>query len=115
MKKAKIIIALIVAAPLAAMFVRSELEAYEGFRNSKEPAQIAKRAKENYARYLSHENLTEYQNEVLADCMIEKLSSIGRGTMTIARSKRDAEIAMISGGRNPVDDDCLALATSTKD
>ena len=67
-------------------------------------------AQEKYVLYLSRDEMTPAQNQVLAECMIERLTTMGKEILLLADSERGAEIAMLTAGHNPVHDDCISEA-----
>ena len=69
-------------------------------------------AQEKYRLYLSKDNMTPAQNQILAKCMVDRLTTMGKKILLLADSEKGAEIAMLAAGQNPVHDDCVSEALS---
>ena len=71
---------------------------------------IEKAALEKYLEYISRDGLSSKQNEILATCMIKKLSDKGKTDLANALVKRSAELAILADGHDLHDRRCFAKA-----
>ena len=67
-------------------------------------------AKESYVEFLSREDLSKEQNNILAACMVERLSAKGRSDLATASSVNGAELAMLADGQAVMHGSCMTQA-----
>jgi hypothetical protein len=67
-------------------------------------------AQENYIQFLSRDDLSEEQNRILAECMVERLSVAGQVNLANATSERAAALSFLADGQGTFHGSCMVKA-----
>ena len=67
-------------------------------------------ATDNYVKYLSRSDMTDNQNQLLAECMVALLSPEAKAELQSSKSKRAAELAFLADGKNTTHGACIVQA-----
>ncbi len=67
-------------------------------------------ATDSYVKYMSRSDMTDNQNQLLAECMVALLSPEAKAKLQSSKSKRAAELALLADGENTSQGACIIHA-----